>query len=111
MSTCRAGGSRSKRPLFAADSNGCDGSSWPLAGWFQSHSRQGLKSLLTRQLTLCYNVSMENKSTHVRVSFDTRRMLKIAAAMQDLTIDELVRRLAVAELERVKALPIDTPSL
>jgi hypothetical protein len=46
---------------------------------------------------------MENKSTHVRVSFDTRRMLKIAAAMQDLTIDELVRRLAVAELERVKA--------
>lgn len=43
-----------------------------------------------------------DESTQVRVSVETRRLLKVAAAMQDVTVAELVNRLAVAELARVQ---------
>jgi uncharacterized protein (DUF1778 family) len=42
---------------------------------------------------------------------ETRRMLKLAAALQETTIVDLVHRLAVAELARVQGKAIDTPSL
>lgn len=60
---------------------------------------------MTQALTLCYNPSMKSdadESTQVRVSVETRRLLKVAAAMQDVTVAELVHRLAVAELARVQ---------
>lgn len=47
-----------------------------------------------------------DEMTQIRVSVETRRKLKVAAAMQDIRVDHLVERLATAELARVKA--IDT---
>ena len=59
----------------------------------------------------CYNANMDNVYTSLRVTTETRRILKLAAALQETTIVDLVRRLAVAELARVQGKAIDTPSL
>ena len=47
-------------------------------------------------------MEIEYETTQIRVSTETRRLLKVAAAMQDVTVAELVHRLAVAELARVQ---------
>ena len=54
---------------------------------------------------------MDNVYTSLRVTTETRRILKLAAALQETTIVDLVRRLAQAELARVQGKAIDTPSL
>ena len=48
-------------------------------------------------------MEIEYETTQIRVSVETRRLLKVAASWQDVTVAELVHRLAVAELARVKA--------
>lgn len=45
---------------------------------------------------------MDNTYTSLRVTIETRRALKLAAALQETTIIELVNRLATAELARVQ---------
>ena len=58
---------------------------------------------LTRYATCDTIVSMEKQYTRILIDAETRRVLKIVAATEGVTVIELVKRLALEALARTQA--------